>query len=142
MWTFVQKTGQLYAASGELVATGYAGKGEGRNNPALQSVHSVGPLPVGNYHIGHPIVSAHMGTFVLPLTPHPSNQMFKRSGFFIHGDSGQHPGEASDGCVVVPYASRVRISQNNDPWLVVVSGTGNGTPVALKPADKEHTHVE
>ena len=33
---------------------GYSGHGEGKNNPAMQKVPNVGPIPVGKYTIGQP----------------------------------------------------------------------------------------
>lgn len=43
-WTCAQKTGELQQ-DGEHVATGYSGAGEGKNNPKMQSVRNVGPIP-------------------------------------------------------------------------------------------------
>ena len=45
MLTYSQTTGEMRTALGELLGTGYAGHGEGVNNPALQSVPDTGPLP-------------------------------------------------------------------------------------------------
>ncbi len=47
MWTYCQKTGELLQ-NGVLVATGYSGQGNGRNNPDLQEDHDVGPIPRGS----------------------------------------------------------------------------------------------
>ncbi len=46
MWTYAQKTGSLLQ-DGQAVATGYSGFDEGKNNPAMQAIHDVGPIPQG-----------------------------------------------------------------------------------------------
>ena len=42
-----QLTGELTTNSGVVIGKGYAGHGEGKNNPAMESVKMVGPLPKG-----------------------------------------------------------------------------------------------
>ena len=42
---YSQSTGALTDAVKGVVAQGWAGNGEGKNNPEMQEVHSVGPLP-------------------------------------------------------------------------------------------------
>lgn len=79
----------------------YAGRGKGKNNHFMQDKKSTGPLPVGKYEMSLPLLSSHLGPIVIPLHPAPDNQMFGRYGFYIHFDSASHPGEASDGCIVV-----------------------------------------
>src|SRR5271155_1098884 len=106
MWTYIQKTGQLFH-DGESVATGYSGYNDpqtgqdGTNNPDLENVPDVGPIPVGNYTFGTPVDTVTHGPFVLPLTPDPANQMFGRAGFLMHGDSVVAPGTASRGCIIM-----------------------------------------
>lgn len=120
MWTWIQSSGKLLNPAGELIAKGYSGKGEGKNNPEMQEVHEVGPIPVGEYTIGEPFHSATHGPFCLPLTPDSSNQMFGRSSFLIHGDSIQHPGEASKGCIILPRFVREAIHGSGERRLRVV----------------------
>ena len=50
-----------------------------------------------------------MGPYVLPLTPLTVNNMFGREGFFIHGDSIDNPGNASNGCVVLNRQWRIMV---------------------------------
>lgn len=83
-----------------LLGTGYAGAPAGKNNPAMQNVPNVGPLPCGWYTIGAPTDSTHCGQEAMPLRPDATNEMFGRSGFFMHGDDRAHPGDGSDGCIV------------------------------------------
>jgi hypothetical protein len=125
MWTFEIITGKLYDASGAYTAQGYAGGNlgknpEGKDNPADENVPDVGPLPEGMYTLGSPVEGTHMGIFAIPLIPDPSNNMVGRSGFFCHGDTTP-PGNASEGCVVMPYVTRVRMWQSNDHRLSVVA---------------------
>jgi hypothetical protein len=103
------------------IANGYAGKADGLNNPADQNQHDVGPLPRGSYTIGRPVPDGgHMGPFVLPLLPFPTNQMFGRSAFFIHGDTPARDHSASNGCVILDRQWRTMIAQSNDNTLTVV----------------------
>lgn len=98
--------GALADSDGVLVADGfYAGMNLGKNNPAMQDVHNVGPLPAGVYTIGqlmlHPPGDPlrHLGP-CMSLTPDPANVMFGRGGFFFHLDNPAHAGYSSDGCIV------------------------------------------
>jgi hypothetical protein len=120
MWTYEQSTGRL-SREGAVVAEGYSGLDAGKNNPEMQEVHDVGPLPRGIYVIGRPHDTETHGPFVLPLTPDPANTMFGRTGFLIHGDSLQHPGRASNGCIILPRPIRDRIAASGDDQLTVVA---------------------
>jgi len=96
---YEQSTGRLYYGL-SMMGTGYAGAPSGKNNPAMQNVPNVGPLPEGWYTIEPPTNSTHCGQEAFPLRPDAANQMFGRSGFFLHGDDIAHPGAGSDGCIV------------------------------------------
>jgi hypothetical protein len=48
--------------------------------------------------------------------------MFGRDGFLIHGDSVEHPGTASHGCIIMSRAIREAIAQSDDHELNVVAG--------------------
>lgn len=121
-WIFKISTGELFLSSSpSTVATGlYSGKGEGKNNPDLESVHNVGPIPEGWYTIGTPFSSSTHGPFCLPLIPDVTNEMYGRTGFLCHGDSREHPGEASEGCIIAPREIRETISQGS-PRLQVIA---------------------
>lgn len=126
MWTYVQRTGALYAADGELVGVGYSGFGAGKNTPSWQAREDAGPIPRGLYTIGPPrdVSGGPHGPFVLPLWPDSANQMFSRTGFLCHGDGiGPHAGSASHGCVVLPRKVREQIASSGDNRLMVESGT-------------------
>jgi len=119
MWTYEQSTGRL-SRDGAFVAEGYSGLDEAKNNAAMQEVHDRGPIPRGLYTIGSPFDTQEHGPFVLRLTPDPANTMFGRSGFLIHGDSIQHPGRASNGCIVLKPQFRHMIAESGDTALTVV----------------------
>lgn len=119
MWTYSQSTGFL-SHDGVYVATGYAGSGTGKNNPAYQYTPEVGPLPTGLYTIGAPVTDASTGPYTLPLTPDIRNNMQGRSGFKIHGDSRLSPGNGSHGCIVLPFETRQTIWNSGDYALTVV----------------------
>jgi hypothetical protein len=121
VWTYVQRTGELFDAHGELVATGYAGSQEWKNRPEADGIRSKGPLPRGCYAIGPPRATREHGPYVLRLTPDPANDMKQRAGFLMHGDSKQRPGTASSGCVILPRAVRERVWTSGDLALRVVA---------------------
>lgn len=125
MWTWDQSAGTLHH-NGVLVSRGYAGKGRGRNNPALQGLRGIGPLPRGRYRIGTPRTSKRTGPFVMDLFPvdaTPNDTVHDetgRSAFQIHGDSVRNPGNASSGCIILPRLIRQRIWRSGDRELEVV----------------------
>ena len=123
MWTYKQSSG-LLTLNEESVAFCYSGFGEGKNNPALQQVHDLGPIPRGHWSIGEPEcvtdVGPH-GPFVLPLRPREGTETYGRSGFLIHGDSIQHSGQASHGCIIVDRHTREAIAASHDQDLEVVA---------------------
>jgi hypothetical protein len=121
MWTYSQGTGKLFDPAGVHVATGYSGKGKGKNNCDMQHVKNVGPIPRGLYTIGQAYNSQKVGPFALPLTPDPSNEMFGRSAFLCHGESSKNPGNASEGCIILKRSIRNLIWDSGDRVLLVVS---------------------
>lgn len=121
MWTYTQKTGWL-SKSGKNLYQGYSGSPAGKNKPQMEDQHNIGPIPTGNYKVGGPRNTDTHGPYVLPLTPDPKNIMFGRAGFLIHGDNVNHPGTASEGCIILPRGARELIHQSGDWDLEVVSG--------------------
>jgi len=120
-WKYAQRTGQVTDPDSMKAGCGYAGREDGRNNPQMQALKDIGPLPVGTYHIQAPVDTTTHGPYVLWLLPDPDNQMFGRGGFGIHGDSIEHPGLASEGCIVLPRVTRERIWDSGDHLLEVVA---------------------
>ena len=129
-WHYQQSTGNVSlqvrvqssnGKSGQMTestpAGGYAGRGTGLNNPDAQGVSqkqdekNAGPLPRGDYTIGSARDNEH-GPVTMPLTPSPQNNMEgDRGGFLIHADNFSKPAfSSSEGCTVLPRATRVEIS--------------------------------
>lgn len=122
MLTYVQSTGELLDQEGDLIGTGYSGKGDAKNTPAAEDLHNLGPIPEGTYTMGSPVDTMTHGPFVLPLTPAETNIMYGRSAFLLHGDSIVDPGNASEGCIIMARTVRERASQEPDHLLKVISG--------------------
>jgi hypothetical protein len=130
MWTYSQRTGDLwhhppdgplrYRTPEDWIATGYSGHGEGLNNPAVERVPSVGPIPRGRWTIGAPYDSSSTGPYTLRLTPDSSTDTFGRSAFRIHGDNRLGDRSASHGCIVLPRVVRELIHESCDNELEVV----------------------
>lgn len=118
-WTYAQKSGELQQ-DGKPVATGYSGAGTGKNNPEIQNVPNVGPIPQGDWTIaGPPVDTADHGPYVLRLNPADGTETFGRNGFLMHGDSKEHPGCASHGCIILPRTVREQVWNSGDRELEV-----------------------
>jgi Protein of unknown function (DUF2778) len=121
MWTYSQKTGALLH-HGEQVATGYSGFDDGKNNPDMQAIHNVGPIPQGAWMIvGPPMNTPDHGPYVLRLEPADGTNAFGRSGFLMHGDSIESPGCASHGCIIMPRNIREQVWASGDTELEVIA---------------------
>ncbi|NML30786.1 tlde1 domain-containing protein [Paraburkholderia antibiotica] len=117
-WVYDQSSGRLSRGSATY-QHGYSGRGTGKNNPAMQGMPSMGPIPRGTYSIGAPFTHPHAGTYAMRLTPGSGTYTYGRSGFMIHGDSIAHPGSASDGCVIERMEIRRQIWSSGDHTLEV-----------------------
>lgn len=125
-WRYEQSTGKLFTPEGTLIATGYAGGNcgknpEGINNPEMQNVKGVGPLPVGKYTHGVVVMQSQLGVFAIPLIPDPANEMHGRGGFYMHGDKIAEPRCASEGCIIMPRFVREQYYNSVDPTIEVVA---------------------
>lgn len=124
-WLYKQLTGELVRMSFAMEVSprysGYSGHGEGKNNPALQSVAFVGPIPVGTYLISTAFEDPEKGPVVMRLTPMPDTETFGRDAFLMHGDSITDPGNASEGCICQDRDAREAVSDSSDYILNVVS---------------------
>ena len=128
MFTYEQTTGKLYTPTGTLLGTGYAGRGEGKNNPVWEAVKDYGPLPVGMWTLiklwkNHPVV----GEYAIELQPDESTRIKILSygrdpiGFFSHGENPSHIGESSDGCIILWRTTRLDWWENGDRQLHVIA---------------------
>ena len=128
---FSQSTGIITQDNGVVVTTlAFAGNNyradmnptgiKGRNNPLIQDVHCIGPLPQGLYRVGtwgtyHPV-----GQNAAPLTQIGGNT-YGRSGFFIHGPGANDPMNSSEGCICVPHDDRMKIIALNPTTVTVTA---------------------
>ena len=107
--TYSQSTGRMTCVNDQTGQqyydeTGYSGTGEGRNNPAMQDVQDVGPIPQGEWQWGSPYDSPNTGPNTIPLTPLSGNQCFDSQrdcySFRAHGNNAEN--DASRGCIILP----------------------------------------
>jgi hypothetical protein len=111
-----------------LKGYGFSGKkGVWRNNPERQHEKYKGPIPAGRYRIGNSRACKSDGTPLdnFPLIPDPSNNMYGRSGFLIHG--GNPEGDPSAGCIIASKAIRDAIERSGDRDLVVYDSQNPST---------------
>jgi hypothetical protein len=125
MYTYSQGKHTLSRDGVFVNDTGHAGNGAGLNNPAMQNVIDVGPLPRGRYKIAPWIEGLrdgdlkHLGPLTAELIPQPDENgsldwMLGRGGFYIHGPI------FSAGCMAQLEPERVAMSQSGDTDLTVV----------------------
>jgi hypothetical protein len=119
-WRYSQSTGEL-SRDGIFLCRGYAGFEEGKNNPAMESVHGLGPIPKGRYTIAAIMDSKNTGPRVLMLVPEKETNTYGRDAFQIHGDSMSKPGGASHGCIIIGRIHRELIWGTKDRELEVVA---------------------
>lgn len=107
----------------DYIAYCYSGLAECKNKSTKVAVEKRGPIPPGTYKIGSAHLSPKSGPLTMNLTPGPGNVTYDRSGFEIHGDSVEHPGQASHGCIVASHAARLKIEAaraSGDDILTVI----------------------
>ena len=125
MWVYDQSSGEL-RRNGLLISNGYSGNGRGKNNPSLQGVRGVGPIPRGFWRMVRVYNSANVGPYAIELhaadaTPdNDRHEETDRSAFRIHGDSIRAPGTASRGCIILPRKVRESMWRSGDHDLEVV----------------------
>lgn len=128
MFEYNSKTGVL-TENGNALEGGdkcYSGHGEGRNNPDMEYVPNVGPIPKGRYRIGPAYDDPHLGPCVMHLDPLPGTDTKGRSAFRIHGNNKQN--DASHGCIIAGPTLRHYIAASNDRVISVTHG-GNDVMV-------------
>jgi RHS repeat-associated protein len=125
-WIYSQSTGNLdyiNRQTGERtnVSTGYSGNGQGLNNPDMQQVPYVGPIPRGTWEIGPQYNNSRTGPATMKLIPIEGTETFGRDRFRIHGDKKYSQDQsASEGCLIFPRNVRDRINNSRDKELRVV----------------------
>src|SRR4051812_39777967 len=103
MYCYIQSSGKVYYQGPgytNLIAQGYSGYGDHKNNPDSQCFQDLGPIPRGIWTIGLLEDFTTSGGQIihncLRLTPQPATNVCQRSGFWIHG--GNASGTSSEGC--------------------------------------------
>jgi Protein of unknown function (DUF2778) len=120
MWKYAQATGKLTGPNGGVVGIGYSGHAIGLNDPDEECVHDFGPIPKGNYRIGHFFDDAGgKGPMVAHLTPIEGTDTFGRSGFMVHGDNHLGDHSASHGCIILSRFIREQLMTSSDRTLEV-----------------------
>ena len=105
--TYSQASGIFATENWSIV--GYSGHGDGLNNPSMQNVKGIGPIPQGRYTIAPPHVDSTVGPVAMRLKPAAENEMFGRGDFLIHGYTSAMDHMASEGCIILSHSARVRI---------------------------------
>ena len=106
---YSQSTGAITQDDSTIIATGWAGKGGGKNNPAMQNIKSTGPLPQGVYSTGPWQIHPRLGPLAARLIQ-ISGETYGRDEFFIHGPSSKNYGQESKGCIIVPRKEREKVA--------------------------------
>ena len=119
MWIYKQQSGDLYHNS-SYEGAGYSGHSEGVNDPDMQSVTCIGPIPEGQWIIGPAQTRPPLGPIVFALSPCTGTDTFGRSSFFIHGDNSLMNDTGSEGCIVMGRAIRQAIADSGDTSLQVI----------------------
>lgn len=125
-WKWDQSAGEL-SHDGNFIAKGYAGRGRGLNNPALQGLRALGPLPRGKWRMVEMRNSPNTGpvTIVLhAIDATPNNDTHDETGrgaFRIHGDNVKGDRSASHGCIILPRWLRERMWASKDHEIEVVA---------------------
>ena len=120
-YRYSQSTGVL-TRDGAFVVQGYCGKGrtlaEGRNNPDLEAVQGVGPIPRGRWIMTGIYDSSRVGPRAIILEPQGHNAHGRRD-FRFHGNNQAN--DASRGCIIIGgRALRQSIWDSGDHTLEVV----------------------
>lgn len=120
-WLYDQASGEITTPANFMLGNGYSGRGKGLNNPLMDGVADVGPIPRGDYAIGKFFDDPHgKGPQVCQLTPLPGTDMLGRSGFMIHGDTEAANFTASEGCIIAPRYIRDAIALSTVRTLRVI----------------------
>jgi len=120
MWTYNQRSGAI-SHDGVFVGNGYSGHDNGLNNPALESVHGIGPIPRGNWLTLEWVDDyPGKGPVVARLAP-VERDAHGRTGFLIHGDNQLGDHSASHGCIIAARYIRQAWRASGDNKLEVVS---------------------
>jgi hypothetical protein len=102
----------------KVAEDGYSGFDYGKDNPDMERVPFMGPIPRGEYRIIWPHTSS-KGPITPALRP-VGHTAHERTDFLIHGDSINNPGNASRGCIILRRPVREAIINSGDRSLEVI----------------------
>lgn len=113
-WIYHRSTGSLFR-NGMVVseASCYSGAPGHINDARSEAVVGKGPIPIGVYWCLAPRRHPTLGPVAIPLDPAGSNEMFGRSGFYIHGDNVKQDRSASQGCVICNATTRAKFMKGD-----------------------------
>lgn len=125
-FVYAQATGRLWLRDegsqekATPLGRGYAGHPPHVNATDAEALVARGPVPRGGYKLVGPFNHVRLGPVVFYMEPDKGNQMFGRSGFFVHGDNQFGNQTASHGCIILSRAVRERMQTEGVRRLVVV----------------------
>lgn len=120
MWSYKIGIGQMSENGVARPEVCYSGFDIGKNNPDMCHVADAGPMPPSTNKFGPAYTDPEKGPVVMALTALPGSDWLGRSGFLIHGDSMEHPGMASHGCIIAPRSLRLAMNASQDRILEVI----------------------
>ncbi len=104
--TYSQSTGKFSNNDTGKSTQSYSGyKGE-----TDQTKKNFGPIPTGKYTVEN---SCGETKGKCNLTPDPSNNMFGRNSFQIHGDNSKGDQSASQGCIILNKSDRAGLKRGD-----------------------------
>jgi len=120
MWLYSQSSGRL-SRDGALIAVCYSGNGKGLNNPKMQDIHGIGPIPQGLWRIVRwDDQHGDKGPQVAVLEP-DGHDAFGRSAFLVHGDNSEMNHTASHGCIIAPRHARDQLRASGEMEIEVTA---------------------
>ena len=119
-WTYLVIAGVLSdPRDGHKWLGCYSGHDQGLDNPRLEQVQGIGPIPRGLYRIGEFYDHPHLGPIVAQLHPVGHNA-YGRTGFFIHGDNSHGDQSASHGCIIANRLARIAVRDSKITSLMAI----------------------
>jgi len=113
-WIYRRSTGSLFR-NGLPVSEAqcYSGAPGHINDARSEAFVGKGPIPIGVYWCLAPRRHPTLGPIAIPLDPAGSNEMFGRSGFYVHGDNVKQDRSASQGCVICNATTRAKFMKGD-----------------------------
>ena len=116
VWTLSRSTGTFRLTDTGQSWTVYSGRGIGLNNPGLERLPNVGPIPRGLWTIKWIGTGEQTGPVTWVLQPDAATETFGRDDFDCHGDNVERDHTASEGCIVAPHDCRILGKVGDQIW--------------------------